>query len=304
MSTTRGGARTSSAERAGSGPFDDTLPWNVPDAEPALPSDTTSMATRSTTSQRTSPSSAADATWPPIEGPSPYYADKSVAIYHGDCRDILPLPATIGCTIITDPPYSSGGFQESGKSAGSIGTTREFGDLPVLRADNLSTRGYRRLMRDAIDASRASALYMFTDWRMWIEAFDTAEDCGLRVRSMIVWDKIVPGMGSPWRNRHELILFALRDNPTTKWGLGNVLPRARSGNEHHPTEKPVALIADLLGMVDVGAMILDPFAGSGTTLVAAKSLGRRAIGIEIEERYCEIAAQRCSQEVLGLEVAG
>ncbi len=78
----------------------------------------------------------------------------------------------------------------------------------------------------------------------------------------------------------------------------------RTGREQidgrlHVNQKPVALMAWVLGFVPAGT-VLDPFAGSGSTLIAAKELGRKSIGIEIEERYCEIAAQRCSQEVLGL----
>ena len=67
----------------------------------------------------------------------------------------------------------------------------------------------------------------------------------------------------------------------------------------HPTQKPLALMRWCVGRT-VSPLVIDPFMGSGTTLVAAKEAGRRAIGIEIEERYCEIAAKRCSQEVLGL----
>ncbi len=228
----------------------------------------------------------------------PYFDDGRCVIYNGDCREVLEAAGLAADCVITDPPYSSGGFQEAGRSAGSIGTTRSEGGLPRLRADNLSTRGYRRLIREVIDRVAPQELYMFTDWRMWIESFDCAEDAGLRVRAMVVWDKLLPGMGSPWRGQHELILYAVRDQPDPQWGSGNVIGCARSGNQHHPTEKPVGLIESLLRNSKTARSVLDPFMGSGTTLVAARNLGRRAIGIEIEERYCEIAAERLGQQVL------
>lgn len=164
--------------------------------------------------------------------------------------------------------------------------------------DNLSTRGYRRLMREVLDAALPTCVYLFTDWRMWIETFDCVEDVGLQVRAMIVWDKIVPGLGSPWRNQHELILYAVRESPPSHWGPGNVRSHARCTVKQHPTEKPLPLLHDLLGMVGETSEVLDPFMGSGSTLRAAKDLGRNAVGIEIEERYCEIAAERCRQEAL------
>jgi site-specific DNA-methyltransferase (adenine-specific)/modification methylase len=116
--------------------------------------------------------------------------------------------------------------------------------------------------------------------------------------SWMVWDKR-DGLGSndsadcelAWTNLGgPARLFRLR------WS--GMLRDAERGESYHPTQKPVSLMVWVLQRTT--GTILDPFMGSGSTLVAAKSLGRRSIGIEIEERYCEIAAQRCSQEVLGL----
>ena len=229
----------------------------------------------------------------------PYYQDDAVTIYHGDAREVLPSIDLDFDIVVTDPPYSSGGYQEAGKASGSIGTRSD----EVIALDNLSTRGYQRLMREVLRGCRqAEELYLFTDWRMWVYTFDAIEDAGWRVRSMLVWDKGTPGMGMGWRNQHELIAFGKRSGFERVGGrpaVGNVLRTSRTGNKWHPTEKPVELVARLLGN-SAGEAVLDPFMGSGTTLVAAKAAGKRAIGIEMEERWCDAAASRCSQEVLGL----
>jgi len=229
----------------------------------------------------------------------PYYEDGSVTIYNGDSRELLEEMSECPDTVITDPPYSSGGFQEAGKAAGSVGTR---GSEAVL-LDNLSTRGYERLMREILKHCRsANELYMFTDWRMWTNTADSIEAAGWCVRSMIVWDKGRPGMGRPWRNQHELIAFGLRSSSGITAFQGNVINCDRVGNVNHPTEKPVDLIATLIQQSE-GQLILDPFMGGGSTLLAAKRLGRRAVGIEASETHCETAAQRCSQDVLDLEMA-
>ena len=115
----------------------------------------------------------------------------------------------------------------------------------------------------------------------------------------VVWDKQSGGLGSGWRHSHELVVHGAW--ASTQYAEGfrrNVLsyPRVRE-KLVHASEKPIELLGELIA-AHVGDIVLDPYMGSGSTLVAAKQLGRRAIGIEIEERYCEIAAKRLSQEVL------
>jgi DNA modification methylase len=228
----------------------------------------------------------------------PYYVDELVTIYLGDAREILPDLTIEPTILLTDPPYSSGGFQESGKSAGSIGTRGK----EVIALDNLSTRGYQRLMREILRNCRTiDEAYICTDWRMWVHTSDALEDGGWRVRNMLVWDKQQMGMGLPWRNQHELIACAKRTSATMMDGKrGNVLNVKRCGNKLHPTEKPLELCQMILGNSQPG-MVLDPFAGSGTTLFAAKVMGRAAVGIEMDERHAETAANRCSQGVLSFD---
>jgi DNA modification methylase len=219
----------------------------------------------------------------------------------GDCTD----PATVerlmqgerADAVVTDPPYSSGGFQEAGKSTGSIGNRSK----ETITNDNLSTRGYRLLIDEVLKNCIADVVYLFTDWRMWIETFDALERGGLRVRNMLVWDKIQMGMGFPWRNQHELIAFAKRTPAKMLDGKrGNVLQVARSGSEYHPTGKPVTLIEMLIDNTEA-PLVLDPFLGSGTTIIAAHRTGRRCYGCEISPEYCEIILQRCEAEGLTVE---
>ena len=208
----------------------------------------------------------------------------------GDCLQVMPLLGRVDA-MITDPPYSSGGFQESGKSAGSIGTRSG----ASIAGDTLSTRGYLRLMKSVFRATRADEFFVFTDWRMWINTFDAMEEGYIRVRNMLVWDKKQMGMGLPWRNQHELIAYGKRSSATNITGSnGNVLQFSRSGNHNHPTEKPVELIAELLKN-SAAEHILDPFMGSGTTLVACQRMGRHGTGIELDPDYFQIACQRVDE---------
>jgi DNA modification methylase len=208
-------------------------------------------------------------------------------LYLGDCLQILPTLRGID-TVITDPPYCSGGFQETGKKVGSIGTRAD----DSIQLDNLSTTGYRALIRELCRSTIADEFCIFTDWKMWLWMVEGAELGGVKTRNMIVWDKQQMGMGMPWRNQHELIYYGKRSPAQINSGkFGNVLNAARTGNVEHPTEKPINLLASLVSNSS-GTVICDPFMGSGSTGVACANLGRPFIGIEIEPKYFAIACKR------------
>lgn len=192
--------------------------------------------------------------------------------------------------VLTDPPYCSGGFQESDKGAGTWGN---------IASDNLSTRGYQALITAALEAARTQAAYIFTDWRMWIPLFDVVESCGVAARSMIVWDKNHPAMGNLWRSQHEIILYGCRSGGTRMKGVGargNVIQCKRTRNELHYTQKPVELLLDILDQDSKSQRgkcpVLDPFAGSGSTLIACEKIGRAARCMDVEPAFVDVMVRR------------
>lgn len=194
--------------------------------------------------------------------------------------------------VFTDPPYSSGGFQESGKTSGSIGAR---GGVKIEN-DNLSTRGFLALMdRVLANLRQAHTLFVFCDWKMWAHNCDVVEAKGYRVRNMLVWDKIQMGMGMPFRNQHELCVFASKI--AGKIGDGktaNVLSYPRDRQAEHATPKPVALICEMLNQVP-GDLIVDPFVGGGSTIIAAEQTGRKCYAMELSPAYCDVAVKRWEQ---------
>ena len=221
----------------------------------------------------------------------PYYQDKWVTIYHGDCLEVIPkLNAHIDL-IITDPPYSVG-VNTSGKRS-SYGDNslvkpfmREFGGLIFKK---ISTNG---------------AIYINTDWQTYPLWFDVLAQIR-QLTNLIVWDYSWIKAGSHYRFSHEFIMFwamdghELLDKATPD--VWRIPPVNFTIDKLHPAEKPQDLVYEIFKH-SIGGVILDPFLGSGTTCYCAKKLNRYSIGIEIEEKYCEIAARRCSQEVLELEL--
>jgi DNA modification methylase len=206
-------------------------------------------------------------------------SDAVARLMNGEKSDLL----------LTDPPYSSGGNQESGKTSGSIGARGGH----TIKNDNLSTRGYRLLMQDVLSlCSDVHSIFIFCDWKMWIETFDISERSGFRVRNMIVWDKMQMGMGMPFRNQHELCLFASKI--AGKIGDGatpNVLQHKRDREAEHKTPKPIELLSDLLKQIE-STNVFDPFLGGGSTMVAAHQLKRKCYGMELEPKYCQVIIDR------------
>lgn len=201
--------------------------------------------------------------------------------------------------VLTDPPYSSGGSQESGKTSGSIGARGE----KKIKNDNLSTRGYRLLMLDVLAlCGECHSIFIFCDWKMWIETFDISERCGFRVRNMVVWDKMQMGMGMPFRNQHELCLFASKI--AGKIGNGstpNVLQHSRDRDAEHKTPKPIGLLVDLLKQIE-SVNVYDPFIGGGSTMVAAHQLNRKCYGMEIDPKYCQVIVDRMKKLDPNIEI--
>jgi site-specific DNA-methyltransferase (adenine-specific) len=193
----------------------------------------------------------------------PYYEQSGVTIYHGDCREILPLPCD---AVVTDPPYPDYHVDAFRYAPGLLDCLRE---VPARQLIFWSAKATFPLDYSAVH----------------------------------VWDKETPV--TPYERifeRHGGVSYRVFRHQFVN---NRVLARFHQDEwTGHPSQKPQTLMRALVTwMTDEGELVLDPFCGSGSTLKAAKRLGRRAIGIEINERYCEIAARRLQQEVLPLEVA-
>ena len=213
----------------------------------------------------------------------PYYEHAGITIYHGDCREVLPMLPKANL-LLTDPPY---GISYSSGMTGHDGGTSLSG---ILGDEDTTLRDF------VLTATQPTPYMVFGSWKRPRPASCCA---------VLIWEKgDHVGMGDlsfPWKPNTEEIYVGgdgfsghrgssvIRVNAPVSWN-------SVSFGRQHPHEKPVELIV-LLMQKHPATLVLDPFMGSGTTLRAAKNLGRRAIGIEIEERYCEIAAKRLGQEV-------
>lgn len=223
--------------------------------------------------------------------PEPYYQDDAVQIFHGDCREVLPeiRPAEVA---LVDPPYGI----EGGKGLGAV---RGRGDYA---GDAFSDdRDYVESVVVPVvrNLRRTIGCIVVTPGNKNLDLYPQAQSFGAFYQPAAV------GLQTFGNLDAQPILYYGKNASKRVMGspCSYVLTEAPEKNGH-PCPKPLKAWRVLLNNVSLpGQTVLDPFMGSGTTLRAAKDLGRKAIGIELEERYCEIAAQRCAQDVLDLGAA-
>lgn len=231
-------------------------------------------------------------------------------LYQGDCLKLLPtLPDESVDAVITDPPYSSGGLSSSARAAMPskkyVQDNRKL-QYPDFYGDNKDQRAYLHwcalwLSECFRIAKPGSPVVVFTDWRQWPVTTDAIQAGGWTLRGNVVWDKteaVRPQLGR-FRNQCEYALWGSKgDMPIGRKvkvlpGVFRVIVKPKE--KYHMTGKPLDLMEKIVQIVEAGGTILDPFAGSGSTGVAALSLGYSFIGIEQSKQYSTIAKNRLEQ---------
>ena len=205
----------------------------------------------------------------------PYFEEEGITIYHGDCREVL--PSLEAGAILTDPPYGNKTEYES------FDDSRQ--ELRATISRQLLAAMQKSAGRVALTCGVAN-MWLYPE-PTWVLCWHTPAGVGSGPWGFCCWQPVLvygkdPYLQNGLGRRHDSIVWT------------------ESAEENgHPCPKPIGIWKWLIKRISSNPdeSILDPFMGSGTTLRAAKDLGRRAIGIEIEEKYCEIAAKRLSQKV-------
>jgi site-specific DNA-methyltransferase (adenine-specific) len=248
----------------------------------------------------------------------PYYADESVTLYLGDCREITPTLIADSSIhlVLTDPPYghnnNNGDLAHRREAAlGLLPSVPDEWARPIANdgpeANELARWLFAESKRILVPGGCCCCCGggggpdpQFARWSLWLDEL-------LGFKQAIVWDKGGLGMGWHYRRNYELVLVGEKPGGPCLWFGGNSVPNVirlsgiKPTTERHPTEKPLGLAQRFIQWhTEPGMTVLDPFAGGGWSLVAAKAAGRKAVGVEIEERWAEMAAGRLAQGSLGV----
>jgi adenine-specific DNA-methyltransferase len=220
-------------------------------------------------------------------------------IWQGDARELaIKLPQPIDCVVV-DPPYGLNFHSKQAELPSGKKWVREIeGDEDLEGALELFTQVMSPVVEKLTDPSD---VYVFTRWSILGPWCDTIAALGLTVMNCIIWDKGTPGMGDVrcnWPNTFEMIVYAKKGRRVVPERRSSIISVNRPYNHthFHPTQKPTALLEVLLKIsTEPGDLVVDPFCGSGSTIIAAQRLGRAGIGIEIDPEYVRLARERLSQ---------
>jgi len=237
---------------------------------------------------------------------SPYYQDDRSTIYHGDLLEVLHDLDGIGA-IATDPPYSSGGAFRSDRTQQTTDkyvSTSTMAYRHEFAGDNRDQRSFAvwctMWMAACLRASVPGApLISFTDWRQLPTLTDAVQAAGWVWRGLSTWWKPAIRMQHGRFSMSAEYLVTASNGPVIagRRSPQNVFsyPPVPGADKEHIAEKPAPVLLWALGVIPEGATVLDPFLGSGATMVAAKADGLRCIGIDVDERCCEVTARRLAQ---------
>lgn len=227
----------------------------------------------------------------------------------GDCLEVMRgIPDKSIDLVLTDPPYNISGLSSGVVLHGREVNTKDFGDWDYGFEVEPIVKEFKRVLKTK------GQIYIFTSESLFVKYRLEMEKLQFHFRNLLIWMKTNPLpkiRQVSWRNQTEYILYAGKEKTekcdyTFNWlgqqEMTNVFKTPiLAGQERweHPNQKPLSIIKKLIQVSsNKNDLILDCFAGSGSTLVAAKQLGRRFIGIEISEKYCGIARGRLRQEIL------
>jgi len=213
----------------------------------------------------------------------PYYQDNYVTLYHGDCLQIIEwLDADV---LVTDPPYGTNNMR--GNAGGGYGRRQN-------AAQTSGRKDGRTIANDLTTDTRDNMLALWGNKPALVFGSPRLPDPPGEWVDRLVWDKKRLGMnGGAWRYQHESIYVS--DGFVRIDDSSSSIITAFPQQADHIHAKPLALMESLIVKAPIG-VIADPFAGSGSTLIAARNLSRLAVGIELEEKYCELIATRLSQQ--------